>query len=72
MAHNITHVNSFFFKKTDHVIEDIMYTVTTVTIVLGTIYSISLFVRNETIKSCLLKYISYICTIIKSNYARYC
>jgi hypothetical protein len=56
MAHNITPVNSFFFKKTDHIIEDIMYTATTVTIVLGTIYSISLFVRNETIKSYLLKY----------------
>ena len=56
MARNITPVDSFFFKKTDHIIEDIMYTATTLTIVLGTIYSISLFVRNETIKSCLLKY----------------
>ena len=56
MAHNVTPVNSFFFKKTDHIIEDIIYTATTVTIVLGTIYSISLFLRNETIKSYLLKY----------------
>ena len=61
IVQSIKPVNSFFLKKTDHIIDDKMYTATTVTIALGTIYSIALFVRNETKNATLMTNKKFLC-----------
>ena len=63
IVQSITPVNSFFLKKTDHTIDDKMYTATTVTIELGTIYSIALFVKNETKKAIVITNTKFLCFI---------
>ena len=61
IVQSITLVNSFFLKKIDHIIEDSMYTATTVTIALGTIYSIALLVRKETKKAIIITNKKFLC-----------
>ena len=61
IVQSITPVNSFFLKKTDHIIDDKIYTETTETIALGTIYSIALFVRNEAKNATLMTNKKFLC-----------